>query len=124
MKLNRKDVIISGKNIELKKSIKQLISEKTDKLYHHEQHIIRIRVDIEYDPNRSKQNEYVAKGHIEIRGKDLIASAEADDVPQSVDKLVNTLDRLLRRRSRIRKTKRKNSQTIDIPANLPKAVSF
>lgn len=124
MKLNRKDVLISGNNIDLKPGLKQQIMEKVDKLFSHEQNIIRLRIDLEYDSNRTKKNEYTAKGIIEIRGNDIIVSSPADELMVAVDKLVNTLDRQLRRRSRMRKVKRKQSHDLDIPANLPKAVSF
>jgi len=65
----------------------------------------------------------VAKGHIELNGAPKVASAGTDDLYKSIDLLVEKLDRMLRRRSRIRKTKRNHPHDVDIPAEIPKTHS-
>jgi putative sigma-54 modulation protein len=121
MKNATNDVILSGNHIDLTPNLRTLVNEKLEKLFLHENHIIRIRVDLEYNANSSKQNEYIAKGYIEIKGPDLIASAESDDIVKSLDELVDKLDRMLRRRSRLQKVKRKDTHDVEIPASIPKA---
>ena len=116
-------LIISGVHLDLTDALKIAVQEKVEKLFKHESHIIRIRVELEYNANNSKRNEFTAKGHIEIKGPPLILSASTDDLYKSIDQMVLGLDRLLRRRSRLRTVKRKNTHEIDLTTEIPKATS-
>ena len=117
------DVIISGLNIELTDAMKNVVHEKAAKLFEHEDHIIRMRVELQYDSHQtSHQKEYIAKGHLEVRGNDHVVSVETDDMYKSIDQMVQKLDRMIRRRHRIKRVKRKNTRVIDIPAEIPKAI--
>jgi len=121
--MKQHDVIISGLNMELTDAIKNMVHEKSEKLFEHEDHIIRMRVELEYDPHQSThQKEFIAKGQLEVRGNDHFATAATDDLYKSIDDMVQKLDRMLRRRSRLKKVKRKETHIIDIPADIPKAV--
>lgn len=115
------DIIISGVNMELTDAIKQVTYDKVAKLFEHEGHIIRLRVELEYDKNRSHEKEFSAKGHIEIKGPPLIVCVSSDDLYKSIDQMVIRLDRMLRRRSRLRNVKRKQTHSVEIPAEIPKA---
>ena len=54
--MKQHDVIISGLNLDLTGAIKNVVQSKVEKLFEHEDHIIRMRVELEYDPhNRSHQ---------------------------------------------------------------------
>jgi len=121
--MKQHDVIISGLNMELTDAIKNMVHEKSEKLFEHEDHIIRMRVELEYDPHQSThQKEFIAKGQLEVRGNDHFATAATEDLYKSIDDMVQKLDRMLRRRSRLKKVKRKETHIIDIPADIPKAV--
>ncbi len=121
--MKQHDVIISGLNMDLTDAIRNVVVAKVEKLFEHEDHIVRMRVELEYDAHkRTHQNEFIAKGHLEVRGNDHNAHAETDDLYKSIDEMVNKLDRMLRRRSRLKKVKRKDTHVIDIPAQIPKAV--
>jgi putative sigma-54 modulation protein len=123
--MKQHDVIISGLNMELTDAIKNMVYEKVEKLFEHEDRIIRMRVELEYDPHQSThQKEFIAKGQLVVRGNDHFASAATDDLYKSIDELVSKLDRMLRRRSRLKKVKRKDIHLVDLPSNIPKAVSF
>ena len=123
--MKQHDVIISGLNMELTDAIKNMVYEKVEKLFEHEDHIIRMRVELEYDPHQSThQKEFIAKGQLVVRGNDHFASAATEDLYKSIDELVSKLDRMLRRRSRFKKVKRKDIHLVDLPSNIPKAVSF
>ena len=50
---NQIKLIMTGNNLELTNSIKTIIKEKTEKLFEHNDHIIRMRVETEYDPHQS-----------------------------------------------------------------------
>jgi putative sigma-54 modulation protein len=121
MKDRTNDIIISGHNLDLTAALKRMVIEKVSKLFEHENHIIRIRVELSQD--QGTKPSFHAKGLIEIRGKDLIADAESEDLYKSIDLLENKLDRMLRRRSRLRVKKRKQTHGVEIPADIPKAKS-
>jgi putative sigma-54 modulation protein len=119
MKDRTKDIIISGHNLDLTDALKRMVIEKVSKLFEHENQIIRIRVEL--STLQTNRNSYHAKGLIEIRGKDLVADAGSEDLYKSIDLLERKLDRMLRRRSRLRILKRKQPHGVEIPADIPKA---
>jgi len=120
--MNNKEVIISGLHMELTEALKSLVHEKASKLFQHEERIIRMRVELEYNQNKGsgKAEEFISKGHIEINGAPMIVSVASEDLYKSVDQMVNKLDRKLRRRSRLYRVKRKQPHEVDVPAHLPK----
>jgi len=121
--MNNHDIIISGVHMDLTASLKQLVEEKAEKLFQHEDRIIRLRVDLENVVNHrdGKKRDFIAKGHIEINGPPMVVSAEGSDLYKCIDQMVHKLDRKLRRRSRLNRVKRKRLHSVDIPAELPKA---
>ncbi len=119
--MKQHDVIISGHHIDLTPALKELVHQKIEKLFVHEDRIIRLRVDLSRNVAKNEKTDYTAKGHIEINGSDIVVNANSEDVHKSVDLLVEKLTRGLRRRSRLRKVKQKNVHNVDIPATIPKA---
>ncbi|MFL2842897.1 MAG: ribosome hibernation-promoting factor, HPF/YfiA family [Coraliomargaritaceae bacterium] len=120
----QKKLIVAGKHLELTDSIKTIIEEKSEKLFSHNSHIVRMRVEVEYDPHQSThQGEYIAKGHLEVRGNDHNVTVATNDLYKSIDLMVEKLDRMMRRRSRLERTKRKLKHDIDIPSFIPKMSS-
>ena len=120
--MKQHDIIISGHNMELTGAIKNMVHEKAEKLFEHDDQIIRMRVELDYDThNKSHHGEFIAKGQLEVLGNDHFASAATDDLYKSIDDMVSKLDRMLRRRSRMQKVKRKDTHAVDIPAEIPKA---
>ena len=116
------DIIISGLNMELTEAIENVVHEKVEKLFEHDDQIIRMRIELEYDPHpKTHEKEFIAKGHLEVRGKDHIAHAETDNLYKSIDEMVHKLDRMIRRRSRLQKAKLRDIHDIDIPASIPGA---
>lgn len=118
--MSNHEVIISGVRMDLTEALKSIVKEKAEKLFKHEERIIRLRVELEYDPNKARHKEYIAKGHIEINGPPLIVSAASEDEYKSIDLMIEKLDRKLRRRARMIKAKRSKLHDVDIPASLPK----
>ena len=120
--MNHKEVIISGLHMDLTESIKHIVKEKAEKLFAHEDRIIRLRVELEFNENKGKgkKEEFIAKGHIEINGPPMIVSVASNDLYKSIAQMVDKLDRKLRRRSRLNKVKRNQLHGVDIPADLPK----
>ncbi len=114
------DIIISGQNLELTEALKNSVTEKMQKLFTHDERIIRLRVELAYKPNKSRHNEFSAKGHIEIQGPDMVVSVESDDMYKSIDELLVKLARKIRRRHRLERVKRNKVHDVDIDAALPK----
>jgi putative sigma-54 modulation protein len=121
--MKQHDVIISGLNMDLTDAIRNVVHAKVEKLFEHDDSIVRMRVELEVDPHkRTHQKEFIAKGQLEVRGNDHVAHSETDDLYKSIDEMVNKLTRMIRRRSRLQKVKRKDTHEIDIPVEIPKAV--
>ncbi len=91
-------LIVSGIHLELTDALRDIVAQKAGRLIRHNDHIIRIRVDIEHDKTRGVSDQFIAKGHVEVSGPDLIASAASEDAYKSLDLLIDKLDRLVRRR--------------------------
>lgn len=116
------DLIISGIHLELTPSLKTYVAEKADRLFRHEERIGRIRIELEFDPQQSVSQRFVAKGHIAIHGPDMNATVSTDECHKAISMLVDKLDRMLRRRSRVLKAKRNHPHAIELTdVSLPKA---
>lgn len=118
---NSHDLIITGIHMDLTEAIKQGVRDKVERLFRHEERIIRVKVELEcvYGKGGS-EHEFIAKGHIEINGPSMNVSVADADCYRAIDQLVDKLDRMLRRRSRLKRVKRKDTHDVDIPASLPK----
>jgi putative sigma-54 modulation protein len=119
---NARELIVSGIHLELTPSLKTFVSEKAERLFRHEERIVRIRVELECDPKQAVDNRFVAKGHVHIYGPDLNATVTSDECHKAVSLLVDKLDRMLRRRSRMHKVKRNHPHAVELETELPKAV--
>jgi len=114
-------IIVRGIHLDLTGALKSIAEEKAVRLLRHQEHIIRVRLDLEHDQTRALRESFIAKGHIEIRGPDLLASVASDDLYKSLDGLIDKLDRMLRKRACAAKTKRHHPHGVELPAELPKA---
>ncbi len=115
-------LIISGLHLDLTEAIKQVVRDKVSRLLRHEPRIVRVRIDIEHDKTRRPDNNFIAKGHIEIGGPDILASVASEDAYKSIDTLIDKLDGALRRRHSELKEKRHHPHPVDVGGDLPKAV--
>lgn len=118
--MTQNELILSGVHMDLTPALKNIVEEKADKLFRHESEILRIRFELQYNANHSHDKEFEARGTIEINGPDMCVSVQSNDLYKSIDLLVEKLDRKLRRRSRLKRSKRKHAKDVDIPAQLPK----
>ena len=110
------NLIISGLHLDLSQALKNIVNEKMEKIFKHEEKIIRARVELEHDSRSSShQNEYIAKGHLELKGNTITISSSSYNIYKSIDDLIEKLDRGLRRRSRLKRVKRKQGSLQDLP---------
>ena len=112
----KNNLILSGLHLSLSDSHKDVVSSKMEKIFKHEEKIIRARIELERSAKSSShENEFVAKGHLELKGTTITISAASDNIFKSIDELVEKLDRGLRRRSRLKRVKRKQSSLQELP---------
>ena len=117
-------IIVRGVHLALTDALKAAAEEKVLRLLRHQERIIRVRLDLEHDRTRDRRHAFIAKGHLEVRGPDLVASVASDELSKSLDELVDKLDRMLRKRACAAKTKRRHTHDVDIPSKLPKVVGM
>jgi putative sigma-54 modulation protein len=118
---NNHDLIVSGIHLELTPSLKTFVREKADRLFRHEERIVRMRVELECDRNPAVGVQFKAKGHIQIYGPDMNASVQADDCHKAISMLVDKLDRMLQRRHQLHRVKRNHPRPVDLESEIPKA---
>ena len=92
-------LVLRGIHVTLTDALRTSVQHKVERLFRHEPQIVRIRVDIEHDKTKAIGHNFIAKGHIEIGGPDLIASEASEDAYKSIDLLVDKLGEMLRRRA-------------------------
>jgi putative sigma-54 modulation protein len=115
------DLIVSGIHLELTPAIKTYLRDKTERLFRHEEHIVRLRVELEFDPKEAVGARFKAKGHIIIHGPDMNAMVASDECHKAVALLVDKLDRMLSRRAQLVTSRRRHPRRIDMDVELPKA---
>ena len=117
------DVIVSGIHLELTPSLKTYVREKLERLFRHQERIVRIKVELECDRQHDREHKFIAKGHIVIHGPDINATIDSDECYKAVDLLIDKLDQGLRKRHGLHKDKRNHPHAIEFSdVELPKAV--
>ena len=61
---NNHELIVSGIHLDLTPSLKTYVQEKAERLFRHEDRIVRIRVELELDSKENVSSRFKAKGHI------------------------------------------------------------
>jgi putative sigma-54 modulation protein len=116
------EVIVSGIHLELTPSLKTFVREKSERLFRHEERIMRLRVELECDAKEAVGTRFEAKGHVVIQGPDMNAMVEADECHKAVALLVDKLDRMLSRRAQIYRARRHNLVPSEMESALPKVM--
>ena len=117
------DIIVSGIHFDLTPSLKNYVHDKMERLFRHDESIVRIRVELECDSKHDVDHKFVAKAHITIHGPDINATAQSEDCHKSIDLVVDKLDRVLRDRHAHLKAKRNHPHAIEFDdVDLPKAI--
>ncbi|HEX2855143.1 MAG TPA: ribosome-associated translation inhibitor RaiA [Opitutaceae bacterium] len=119
---NHREIIVSGIHLELTPSLKTYVREKAERLFRHEERIVRLRVELECDPKETVGTRFKAKGHVVIHGPDMNATVESDECHKAVALLVDKLDRMLGRRHQLQRVKRNHPHPVELDTELPKAV--
>jgi putative sigma-54 modulation protein len=120
---NNHELIVSGIHLDLTPSLKTFVREKAERLFRHEERIVRLRVELECDRNPASGVQFTAKGHIQIHGPDMNASVKSDECHKAISMLVDKLDRMLQRRHQLQRVKRNHPRAVDLDVEIPKAVA-
>ena len=118
-----REVIVSGIHLELTPSLKTYVHEKMERLFRHENHIVRIRVELECDRKHDREHKFIAKAHVELRGPNINATVDSEEMHKSIDLLVDKLDQSVRKRHGQQKDKRNHPHAVEWQdVSLPKAI--
>jgi len=120
---NHHEVIVSGIHLELTPSLKTFVREKAERLFRHQERIVRIRVELECDRNAAVGMQFKAKGHIQIHGPDMNATVQTDECHKAISMLVDKLDRMLQRRHQLLRVKRNHLHAVELSASIPKVTA-
>lgn len=117
------DLIVTGIHLDLTPSLKFYVREKMERIFRHEAHIVRIKVEIECDSTQAKESKFLVKAHVQLRGPDINATAVSEECHKSIDLLVDKLDQSLRKRHGLAKDKRNHPHPVEFGnVALPKAI--
>lgn len=117
------EVIVTGIHLELTPSLKFYVREKMERLFRHESHIVRVKIELECDRQHIRDNKFIAKGHVQLRGPDINATVSSEDCHKSIDLLVDKLDQSVRKRHSHAKDKRNHPHAVEWQdVTLPKAI--
>ena len=114
-------IILQGIHFDLTEAMQNIMREKFAVLLRHNDYIVRINVRLHQDQRMGNEHHYTGTAQIEIRGPDLVASAEGKDAYDVMDMLVDKLDRQLERRHGKRKDARNHPTATEVDIDLPKA---
>lgn len=98
-------ILLRGIHLTLTDALRDNLREKAERLFRHDPRIDRVRIDLEHDTTRGRAV-FVAKGHIEIGGPDLLATVASENAYKAIDLMIDKLDRLLVRRGELSKARR------------------
>ncbi len=79
---------ISGHHVEVTDSMKDYVSDKLQKLERHSDAITSVQAILSVEKNRQK-----AEARIHVKGADLFANAESEDMYAAIDQMADKLDR-------------------------------
>lgn len=117
---NSPGIIVSGLHFDLTPSLKTFVHQKAGRLLRHDKRIACVRVDLDCEQKRPGHGWFVARGHLTSYGPGLYASVASEDCHHAISRLIDKLDRMLRRRAVSAKEKRNHPQLIDFSAMPPK----
>lgn len=79
---------ISGHHVEVTDALKDYVHEKLERLQRHADDIVSINAILSVEKTRQK-----AEATIHVKGADLFANAESEDMYAAIDALTDKLDR-------------------------------
>ena len=78
---------LSGHHLDITSALRQHTSDKLSKIKHHFDNVINVNMILEV-----QKDVQTAEATIHVRGADLFAKAQSNDMYVSIDQLINKLD--------------------------------
>ena len=101
------DLQVEGIHLKLDRKLMHSTKRKFAKLLDRGSDIISLNIELIKDKHSvSHTKEFIAKGHLLFKGKNITISCSSDNILKSVDSLFKKLDRSVRIRHRLQKFKR------------------
>jgi putative sigma-54 modulation protein len=88
---------ITGKNIELTPTLRQLIGRKLGKLSRHLPNILEQKVEIYQEKTKSPEQQFVVQVTIDSNGTLLRGVERGEDLPRAINKVTAVMDRQIER---------------------------
>lgn len=98
---------ITAKNFDLTEGLKAHINDKFSTLDRHAHNIISAGFVMEVDHPKHDDKQYVAEGHIKVKGETINAKASSEDMYQSIDQMMHKLDKQIIKHDEKRQAKQK-----------------
>ncbi|MDQ8183124.1 ribosome-associated translation inhibitor RaiA [Pelagicoccus sp. SDUM812005] len=116
-------IIISCNHFEITDSVKTFVNSKFSRLFHHYDDVIRIRVELDLDSGNAADKRFQTRTITELRGPDIVASAESENAYAALDAAFEKTERQLRHRVRLARYKRERViHRMRRTARLPRAL--
>lgn len=90
-------LIVNGRNIELTEAIKTYVAEKVGRLEHHYDFIQEIHVFLSVEKNPRISSSQLAEATVVVNRAVLRVEVSSEDLYNSIDKLVDKIERVLTR---------------------------
>ncbi len=90
-------IIVSGRNIDLTKAIKDHVTDKFDKLDHHFDFIQEIHVFLSVEKNPKIKEKHLAEATVHVNGAIVRVETKSENLYSSIDDLVRKVDRSLKK---------------------------
>lgn len=85
------NILITGQQVELTPALHDYVTDKIQKLSHYEDDIIKIHVVLKIEGSREESKRNIAHADVHLKGKDLYAKAEAENMYAAIDALSDKL---------------------------------
>lgn len=84
---------ISGHHLEITPSLRVFVQEKLERVIRHFDQVIGVSVLLSVDNQKEKELRQSAEVNVHLKGKDLFAQSQHEDLYAAIDALVDKLDR-------------------------------
>lgn len=92
------NLILSTHNLTLTPAIEDHVRAKVEKLAHMDHRALDARVTLEHDHKRLPERQFSCSIRLAVRGPDLFAEAQEQDLYMAIDKVAKKIEQQIRKR--------------------------
>jgi len=90
--------ILSTHNLTLTQAIEDHVRAKVEKLAHMDHRAVDVRITLEHDHKRLPERQFSCSIRLGVRGPDLFAEAQEQDLYTAIDKVAKKIEQQIRKR--------------------------